>query len=173
MAFPPLPRRLPALALALLALPACPILTPDNHFQDRAPRLVEERSQPPGHEVRVAAGQGCAPLEFSSQVEDPDLDDDIRYRWFVNDVFVADGVVRNTTLELLRAEPLSWSVVPRSPSGPLREPGTYLVELIAADAELVGREPQPRRPRPDGGGDPTYADLRAWVVTVEPGPACP
>jgi hypothetical protein len=165
--------RLSALVLALLALPGCPILSPDNHFQDRPPRLLEELSQPPGYQVRVPAERGCTPLEFSSQVEDPDLDDDIRYRWLVNDAFVADGVVRNTTLELLRAEPLSWSVVPRSPSGPLRDPGTHLVELIAADSELVGREPLPRRPRPDGGGDPTYADTRIWVVTVEPGPACP
>lgn len=173
MDLPFLPPRLPTLVLALLLLPACPILTPDNYFEDRPPRLVEAYSLPPGYQVQVSAERGCAPLEFSSRVEDPDLDDDIRYRWLVDDAFVADGVVRNTTFELLRAEPLSWSVVPRAPTSPLRAPGTYLVELIAADAELVGREPLPRRPRPDGGSDATYADIRVWVVTVESGPDCP
>jgi hypothetical protein len=165
--------RLPVLVLALLVLPGCPILAPDNYFQDRPPRLVEEFSWPPGYQVRVTADQGCTPIEFSARVEDPDLDDDIRYRWFVNDDLKSEDVVRNTTSEMLRAEPLAWSVTPRNPDGALPGPGTYLVELIAADAEFVGREPQPRRPRPDGGGDPTYADSRVWVVTVEPGPACP
>ncbi|MCP3143811.1 hypothetical protein [Pyxidicoccus xibeiensis] len=165
--------RLPALLLALVVLPACPILTRDNYLENRPPRLVEELSRPEGYEVRVRAEEGCAPLEFSARVDDPDLDDDIRYRWFVDDVLVADGVVRNTDLEQLRAVPLSWSEIPRVPDSPLREPGTHVVELIAADAEILGREPQPRRPRPDGGGDPTYADSRAWVVTVEPGPPCP
>lgn len=169
---PALPR-LPALLLALLALPACPILTRDNYFENRPPRLVEELSRPEGPEVRVRAEEGCVPLEFSAQVEDADLDDDIRYRWFVDDVLVADGVVRNPTVELLRAEALAWSEIPRAPASPLRAPGTHVVELIAADAELVGREPLPRRPRPDGGGDPTYADSRTWVVTVEDGPPCP
>jgi hypothetical protein len=165
--------RLSALAAALLALPACPILTPDNHFEDRPPRIVEEGVQPGGYEVRVAPGAGCLPLAFSAQVEDPDLADSIWYRWFVDGMLVAEDVVHNPAFELLRSEPLTWSVVPRAPSSPLRAPGTYLVELVAADGVLVGREPQPRRPHADDRGDATYADERAWLVTVEPGDACP
>lgn len=165
--------RLPWLLAALLALPACPILTPDNYFEDRPPQLVEALTHPASYELRVGADAGCAPLEFSTRVQDPDLDDDIRFRWFVDDDLAAEGLVRNTELELVRSAPIAWSVVPRGRGSPLELPGTYLVELVAADGELVDREPQPLRPRPDGGGDPTYADVRAWVVTVEAGPACP
>ncbi|HSP18974.1 MAG TPA: hypothetical protein VLQ79_05655 [Myxococcaceae bacterium] len=178
-------RVVPMVLAAALALAACIIPQTDNILVEpipealnRPPRILEDTLQPPGRFVTVKNGSGCPNLGFVATVADPDLADTLYYDFFVDgDLspgFVKQGVI-GTDGQVVRSEPATYEVSFAIPN-PLQQPGDHVVEVLVADAPLVGRTPQPPRPvrLPDGGTyqDASYAVSYAWTVTVVAG-ACP
>lgn len=176
-------RSLAALALLLpLSGAGCLILAPDHYLFNRPLRVVEARVEPEEArgepvddvQVRVRAAHACQPLEFSVGVEDPDLDDVLRSRWFVDgQVVTSADDTRSASPTPLRARPFSWTVLPLGRGSPLASPGPHLVEVVVSDAPLVDRTPDPRWVGADGEVEPGYSDTRAWVVEVEAAAPCP
>ncbi len=172
------PRRRPLAACQLLALGAlacagCFLPPGDTFFANRSPRALD--SSPPTPVFIPSTSQLCSPLEFSVSAADPDLEDLLRYRFFADDELVAEGVVFNPEQRATRAVRPSWTVVPAKKGSPFAAEGTHVLELLLADADIVGRVPVPRDRLLDGGLIPAGSDLLRWLVDVRsPPPAgCP
>ncbi len=164
-----------ALCLALLlAAPACFIPPGDPFFANRAPQVLDAAPALPVVTVPFSTVSPCHPLEFSAAVADADVEDLLRYRFYVDDVQVAEGVLYNPEQRATRVERPSWKVVPTAPGSPLARAGTHLVELLVADTDILGRVPAPRDRLLDGGVVPAGSDLGRWLVEVpSPPPVCP
>ncbi len=145
-------------------------------LRNRPPRIMEELGVLPDPRV-IAIGTGCPRLDFRFRAEDPDVDDTLFVRWYVDytvlPFFIPDQEQRLAPSgRPIRNEQGSYSVDLASPSlrapeNLLQVPGTHVVEAILFDGTLFGlqRRPQPRSPAVDGGVEnPSYAVSYAWVV---------
>jgi hypothetical protein len=152
---------------------------------NRPPRLIEESAQPQ-RRVTVPALPGCS-ITFRIQAEDPDLQDTLFARWFI-DYDPQSNPSPYSESELTFAEPVGNAPRQRIPAtltirldaanNPLPL-GDHVVEVLVADGALINRVPVPRAPIgtfPDGGPiqDQSYAVSYAWFVDVtNEGTACP
>lgn len=177
------PARRIAPAVLAAALGAC-LLPQDDRILDyppagrnRPPRIIENLVTP-DRRVVLSNGVGCSQT-FSIRVEDPDVDDPIIVRWYVDydatsnpAPFGPDKVLANNG-KAIRDEPATLTLAPSSPGNPLASAGAHLLEVLVADWTLVNREPLPHPSVEDGGVNPSYAVTYAWLVIVENGGPCP
>lgn len=169
------------LGLLLVAQTAClipqedPILDPLPPPRNRPPRILENLVSPPRSfpAPTYFTGQNCPPIvRFEAVVADPDIDDLITARWFVDYdplnnpvVWKEDRIppsgqeVRTTASALLELN---------TTTGPLSVAGPHLIEVFVSDSQLINRDPQPREIDPDGGIiNPGYVDTYAWYINIE------
>lgn len=172
--------RAAAVASLVLAMNACllpqdDILLPDVPDQKNRPPRILESTITPSRLQSIGNGPHCK-LSFSFQVEDPDIDDTITVRWYVdyststpNQPQVAEQVIepsgraqRNTSAE--------YTSSLGNVDDPLHAVGTHLVEAVVADGPLVGHDtvlPHPTT-TPDGGVNLSYIVTYGWTVEVAP-----
>jgi hypothetical protein len=146
--------------------------------KNRPPRIVETQVQPPESIIGdFGAGDLCE-LDFSVVVEDPDVDDLLTVRWYVDyDAQNPTGAYREFQLanngQPQRGDRATLRINLRAANSPLSALGTHLVEAVVADTRLVNREPVPiSRVVLDGGGviiNPGYVVTHAWFVTTVTG----
>ena len=142
-----------------------------NHY----PRIVDGLSKPEDPVVKLELGSNCKIPGFSAVVEDPDLEDPIRSRWFVDPDVSFSGV--SFTAPTL---PSSATSVRNTPivapqqlfdvGGKLAEAGQHRLVLVIADGEFgVGIETLPLNIVIHDAGvkDPTYTDRFTWFVTTD------
>ncbi|MET0402184.1 MAG: hypothetical protein ABW123_07250 [Cystobacter sp.] len=150
--------------------------------RNNPPRIVENLVTPA---FRIIRAHGAAPpcaLEFSVFVEDPDVDDTILVRWYVDydpaqpgppdweETLLPDGKVRRDKSVRIQA------IFNSAQFSRLNTPGDHTVEVLVADRALLGREPQPDTyVLPDGEilRDPGYSVTYAWFVNTVSGGQCP
>ncbi len=188
-------RPLSSLASALLipclgagALSSCVLPQEDRVLnipllRNRPPRVMEELTVTPDRVRVIGPGEGCPNLEFSFSAEDPDIDDTLTVRWYVDypaaNFIDPEQRLRNNG-NAIRDDKGSLVVTLASPglrvpASYLQQPGTHVVEALLFDFALgEQRRPVPIDPATDGGiPNPSYVVSYAWVVEVCPTCACP
>lgn len=137
--------------------------------KNRAPRIIPLR--PEKSVLKLDNTGSCPPVDFEAAVEDYESSK-IYARWFLraqasdgtyddrakNEQALAVGTNHFTTETAKQS-------LQRTGAGELATAGNYIVELVAADGALVGRDPQPQA-LADGGTETTYAVTYDWFVTV-------
>jgi hypothetical protein len=143
--------------------------------RNRPPRIVETQVQPPERIIRDFGAAGLCELDFSVVVEDPDVDDLVTVRWYLDyDAQNPTGAYREFRLanngQPQRGDRATLSINLRAANSPLSAPGVHLVEAVVSDTRLVGRDPEPKGTVfLDGGGviiNPGYVVTYAWFVTT-------
>ena len=184
-------RLLSSLASALLipclgawALNACVLSQEDRvlnipPLRNRPPRIMEELPLFPVD--RVIRPVGCPPLDFSFFAEDPDVNDTLTVRWYVD--YPAAGSIdpdlrltpNGNTIRDQARQTINLSSPLNIPASYLQQPGTHVVEALLFDFALgAQRRPLPIDPATDGGiPNPSYVVSYAWVVEVCPTCTCP
>jgi hypothetical protein len=161
-------RRLPLL-FALLACGSPPQPTSSN----QPPAIVDVQPESP---LAIGNGPTCA-LTFRASFEDPDLNDLLTARFYVDDEAQNASPVQELDVapsgSLRRSVGASLQQAVGSATSPLHPSGKHRVELLVSDGLLEGRSPLPRSRLSDGTQIPTYAVTYAWEITVEQGRACP
>jgi len=126
-------------------------------------------------EIPADATVDCPRLEFGFFAEDPDVDDVLTVKWYV-DYHVIQAAVDNAEQRLtangkpVRNDTASYTVDLKGlltlPESQLQQIGPHVVEAILFDGTLgPQRKPLPRTPAIDGGVEnPSYAVSYAWVV---------
>ncbi len=181
------PRRSLASALLLVpwgacALSACLLSQEDRLLnippqRNRPPRIMEEQPITPPPENRLTLiDTDCRTLEFRFKAEDPDVDETLRVRWYIDyPLFTGPAVEQalNPSGQTVRIDEGMFSVDLSSPSlgfpaRSLQQPGTHIVEALLFDGVLDERRlPLPIDPALDGGiPNPSYVVSYAWVVEV-------
>lgn len=146
---------------------------------NRPPRIVPTlpiRPQLDSSFLPTKDGNPC-PLPFAFSVEDPDISDVIRTRWFVYE----PGADRSVSFTGDRVPAGLTAVRPTTVTAPpalgrtgsaLIQNGEHRVEVVIADNEFDGPDidtlPKPRT-LPDGGvvEDKAYTDSYIWIVTTK------
>ena len=151
-------------------------------IKNRPPRIMEELAvRPPDRLITVdgslgTGGSNCS-LDFSFFTEDPDLEDTLSVRFYVDYGPLFPGFVDPEQILLPTGnrirEPVVLHVEVGSPVNTLplsrlNLAGTHVVEALVYDGRLgAGRKALPRTQPTDGGlPDPSYAVTYAWVVQV-------
>ncbi len=148
-------------------------------LKNRPPRIIEDQAVVNGSAARqltVRVGEGCGSLEFSAPVEDPDVDDQLISRLFVdyepvpaNELHKARPPVREmilmnggSPLRLARFE----EVNPTAQGNPLGTPGTHIVDMLVTDGRIGFPGVQPPAEPVEGyeGLDPRYSVTYSWVI---------
>lgn len=180
-------RKFGALFGGVLLLGGC-LLPQDDTLLDplprknRPPRILEQNVQPAQH-VTVATNCGT---EFSAFVEDPDIDDKLTYRWYVDyDPTVnsptrapfEEGQLQNNG-QPVRSSSATWTADTGSTRTPLSEVGPHLVTLMVFDGTLGVFDGPGSIPPPDpvegvDAGNPHYSDSYSWAVDISPTADCP
>lgn len=162
-------------------------LPPLPPARNRPPRIEELNVSPQGRLVSLDVGNGCA-QEFSLPVSDPDVDDLLTVRWFVDfDSTPEEGQPPTSSFESLippssleRRGSARITLRTDAAGSPLAPPGIHLVEAYLSDGRLqiveqngvLVVQPLPRDVSADGGVvDPNYVVSYAWFVQTPVG--CP
>ncbi|HLL52130.1 MAG TPA: hypothetical protein VK447_01205, partial [Myxococcaceae bacterium] len=137
-------------------LPQDDHLIPDVPERKNRPPRILESTVTPSRLQAIGNGQGCG-LTFSLRVEDPDINDLITVRWYVDysagnptqpvdeDVLDPGGrPQRNTSAEYLATV--------SSAANPLHPTGLHVVEAVVADGPLVGYDRVLPHPSPPDAG---------------------
>jgi hypothetical protein len=186
------PRSSLASSLLLLSLGACALsacfLSQEDQIlnippqRNRPPRIMEEQqpitpdSLAQGRIKRIAAVTDCQKLEFTFLAEDPDIDDRLMVRWYLDypeSPVIIEEQVLSTSGKPIRddaaylAIDLSTPTLP-APLNRLYDQGTHVIEALLFDGALgPTRKPIPIAPATDGGVEnPSYVVSYAWVVEV-------
>ncbi len=189
-------RPLSSLASALLipclgawALDACVLSQEDRvlnipPLRNRPPRIMEEFSVTPVRVTSIERPSDCLiPLDFSFFAEDPDINDTLTVRWYVDypaagpydpDLRLTPNPNGSTIREQAKLT-IDLQGALRVPASYLQQPGTHVVEALLFDNALGdGRRPLPFDPGTDGGiPNPSYVVSYAWVVKVCDTCGCP
>jgi len=170
-----------ALCWAASALSGC-LLSQEDRVLDfpaqrnRPPRIMEELLRPENRLTVVEQSPGdCPKLTFEFSAEDPDVNDFLTIRWYVDYPRSRRFPDEQTLLpngKPQRDDRGSLTIDLRSPAlelplNQLQSPGTHFVEAVLYDFHL-GQE---RNPLPISGADggilnPSYAVTYAWVVDM-------
>jgi hypothetical protein len=145
--------------------------------------MEEQPISPDPRKKIIAAGDGCQLLEFSFFAEDPDVNDTLTVRWYVDypaagsidpDLRLAPNPNGSTIRDQARLT-VDLSRPLNIPASYLQQPGTHIVEALLFDNALgAQRRPLPFDAGIDGGiPNPSYVVSYAWVVEVCPTCACP
>lgn len=146
---------------------------------NRPPRIVPSlpiKPQLDSSFLPTKDGNPC-PLPFQFNVEDPDISDQIRTRWFV----YAPGATRSVSFTGDLVSPGLTAIRPKTVTAPpalgrtgsdLVQNGEHRVEVVIADNEFVGPDVETlpfTRPLPDGGTveDKSYTDSYIWIITTK------
>jgi hypothetical protein len=179
-------RSLSSLASALLipclgagALNGCVLSQEDRvlnipPLRNRPPRIMEEFTVTPDR-VKMIIPSECPSIDFSFFAEDPDINDTLTVRWYV-DYPASSAIVSelrltpnpngNTVRDQAKLTiDLSNRTLP-VPASNLQQQGTHVVEALLFDFALSPqRKPYPITPATDGGiENPSYVVSYAWVV---------
>jgi len=134
---------------------------------------------PEGTTLTANNGQGgptatACRLSFRISASDPDLDDLLTVRWYVdydrNPVIFREDLLQNLGSPIRGPAELTMDL--GVPGNPLSSQGIHVLEVLVADGQVVNRQPLPRSSDPDAGENPTYMDEHAWIVRTETGD-CP
>lgn len=183
--------RLGAVLLGAVLLGGCLVPQEDQILDDVPPRV----NRPPrllgktmfvngslGPLATLEMGDGCGPVSFEASVEDPDLNDRLRYFWFIdydaagpliNRRPYDTGILDPTGVEVRTVRKLTLD--PGSVENPLQTEGDHVVQLIVTDGLLEISDPPGTEPPPDpvegvDAGNPRFIDEYAWFVTVDTKP---
>lgn len=156
--------------------------------RNRPPRIEESNVTPFDRIVQLDPANGCV-LQLGLPVSDPDLDDVITVRWFVDfNARPIEGEPQDTSFSETLLLPTGredrgsagLTLRTNTPGSRLAPLGTHLVEAYVSDGRLqVVNEngvlvvrPLPREVDVDGGViDPNYVVSYAWFVVTPSG--CP
>lgn len=177
-----------ALGCVICALSGCLLPQEDRVLnfptqRNRPPRIMEELPTLVPADRLITVEAGCSKLEFAFNAEDPDVNDPLTVRWYVDyprvPFFVPD---REQVLAVSgrpqRDEKASLTVDLASglelPLSQLQLPGVHIVEAVLFDYHLgPDRKPIAISPPDAEILNPSYATSYAWVVNVSrtcPGP---
>jgi hypothetical protein len=160
-----------------------------NYTQpNRPPRIVENWIEPPRQttvgtrSLSTDGGVAACKVEFAAFVEDPDIDDAVTWRWYID--YDPEKPERNRPMlegQLApTGKPLRGSVrfpVPIQDNPDFRE-GVRVVTVMVFDGHLgtfdgPGSVPPPEPVPGTDGGLVHYSTTFDWVVTVDPNEECP
>lgn len=145
--------------------------------RNRAPRIVTDQIVPAIEQrtIFLSTTPTCPNAqEFQVYVADPDVDDQLTVRWYLDNSptnvgIVAPDTVIETNGKELRDQPATFTADLNAPSNRFIT-GSHLLEVIVSDGTLNNRRPLPRNTiGPDGGTikEETFVAMWAWqVVTV-------
>ncbi|MDQ3265983.1 MAG: hypothetical protein M3Y59_20410 [Myxococcota bacterium] len=147
------------------------LLPDDPIYRNYAPFFVN--SSPASAYIRTDNCVGTS-LEFRVNVADPDVNDSVRVRYYVdfptiNQGFEFEAPVLSNTGSEVRPETVIYAPVVNSIGSALNEPSLlHTVEAVVFDGTLSPtRTPEPRAVIPDGGVNPSYLAIVRWVVETE------
>jgi hypothetical protein len=141
--------------------------------QNRPPRIIEERLDP---RDRVRRVPDCSRLEFTFRAEDPDVNDQLKVRWYVDYQRTQSDILDNEQVlapsgQPERLDPGYLSVDLTSalglPASQLQVAGSHVVEAVLFDNQILGplRTPVPFTAADAGVVEnPSFAVSYAWVV---------
>ncbi len=139
-------------------------------FRNYAPYFVN--SSPASAYIRTDNCVGTS-LEFRVNVADPDLDDSVRVRYYVDFpepnqlVGEKEEQLSNTGSEV-RPETVVYAPIVFSAGSALSAARIHTVEAVVFDGTLSPtRTPEPRSVTTDGGVNPSYLAIVRWVVETE------
>lgn len=129
------------------------------------PVRILENLVVPARLVDLPNGPNCSQT-FSVRVEDPDVNDPIIVRWFLDNAEYGPDKILTNNGKPVRDEAATLTLTPSSAGSPVANPGTYLLEVLVADWTLNNRDPLPHPTLPDAGTNPSYVVSWAWFITV-------
>jgi hypothetical protein len=151
-------------------------------LKNRPPRIIEDQAVvngSPARQLTIQVGEGCPSLEFSAPVEDPDIDDQLIARLFVDYEVVsaaeqhkAKPPIREIIL-MNQGTPLRTArfedVNPNAQGNPLGEETTHIVDLLVTDGRIGFPGMQPPKEPVEGYEqlDPRYSVTYTWVIHTE------
>lgn len=130
---------------------------------------------PSPRKITIRPSDGCPTLEFSFFAEDPDIDDTLTVRWYVDYPLAGpyDPDLRlprngNTIRDQAKLT-IDLSSTLRVPASYLQQEGAHVVEALLFDNALGElRRPVPFDAGTDGGiPNPSYVTSYAWVVECQ------
>ena len=151
--------------------------------KNRPPRILVEAIVP-GTPVTLKLNVTCKLQEFRVPVEDPDVDDKIRNKWFIDDESLSTGGLGGHTLDpsdagTRRSAPVVPPTQIFSPAGVFtKEPGAHKLTVVIADGEFsegINLVPRPFGNLSDGGTlfNPAYTDSFTWDIDTKDQSPCP
>lgn len=155
------------------------LLSESPIFKNQVPRILEDQLEP-SLVTTLQLGSNCMPVPFRASVEDRDLADRIRIRWYVDvesefqSKYSVSGGVLEPAASTARPPFQSPPALFAAPS-PLAVAGQHRLTLVIADGEFIDNGISTlRRPRAltDGGtiDDLTYTDSFTWFVNTSLSP---
>ncbi|HET7753512.1 MAG TPA: hypothetical protein VFK85_06355 [Anaeromyxobacteraceae bacterium] len=163
-----------AAALAGCPLPQ-PVPTVEGDVSVTPPRILTETVVPADGVVRVAPD--CAPeafVPFSGTLDDPDLDDAVEVRWFVDYSPGMPGVQQNDFPAASPDGTDTRRALPDFRFFPARyAPGPHVVEVVVSNGFYsLGRDP-PGSLQPNRTPQPGYeTQVFRWLIVYEAGGRC-
>ncbi len=163
----------------VLAMNACFVpqddhLLPDVPEPRNRPLRILESTVTPSRLQSIGNGPTCQ-LTFSLRVEDPDINDFITVRWYVDYSAgnptqpVDEDVLLNPGGKPQRSESAEYTALVGSATNPLHATGLHTVEAVVADGPLVGHDVVlPHPSQGDAGTNLSYIVTYGWVVDVVP-----
>ncbi len=170
--------------LAALLVQGCLIPQDDPLLPDLPPKrntapLLSDDSAAPAQQGRTLfLGDGCLPKDrpFQIGVKDPDLGDDIRSRWFVDDLNFTQPSVEGNQLPR-PTSPERGIVTPLETlyASKLFSAGPHYVTVVVADREFIPGGIELKLETfdlPDGGSIPDSSKpaQHTWNVITDPSP---
>jgi hypothetical protein len=173
-------RRSPALALVAAAMAGCPLPQPLPAVQQTGaavtpPRILAGSASPPEALVPVGTSCGAATIPFSAMLEDPNVDELVQARWFVDYDAGSTGVQGledvppapdGSPIRTLAA-PYQFRVGDHDPARP------HIVELVVSNGFYdLGADPpgSPVNRTPLPGYE---TQVFRWTVAYDPAAPCP
>jgi hypothetical protein len=161
------------------SLAACPLPQPvpsvEGDITVTPPRIVTESMLPA--DATVVVGTGCPAesfIAFGGSIDDPDLDDAVEARWFIDYSAGAAGVLQNDFPAASTDGTNSRRALADFRFFPSRYPaGPHVVEVVVSNGFFpIGQDPpgalQPNR-TPQSGYE---TQVFRWTVVHEPGGRC-
>ncbi len=165
------------MAFATITASGCLSLENEPYYGDeliqvnRPPVIIPAFVQPLSGHVTLSNTPGCV-AQFSIRVEDPNVDDPITARWYIDYDKDTHSQPDSRVFEFtnngraVRDESATFTQQLDSPGNPLSVPGVHLVDVLVADAPVVNRDPS------TGSNEtaPSFP-VHTWVVTTTTNPS--
>lgn len=176
-------RRAVASGLLTLAIAMLGCIVPqDFSFSDDPPPFKNNpvkivQPDPTGTIITLNNGTGggtACSEDFAVSAFDPDLNDPITVRWYVDyDPATNPSILREQLLSNVGSTQRGPSTVHmdlNAPGNPLVQQGSHVMEVLVADGMLDDeRNPVAKSVDPDAGVNPSYVDRYVWIVKTVPG----
>lgn len=172
-------------AVLLTTMTGC-LIPQDDHTlvippppRNRPPRIITDQVTPVTRTLYLSDSATCTTKQqFQVYFADPDVDDTLYYRWYVDYTetrtgFLLEGRISTNGKEV-RDDSAVLQANAADPASVFATPGPHLVEVIVSDGTLVDRTPQPRAStEPDAGDQETFVALWSWLVVTKTGSCGP